>query len=358
MLIDEWQLVPAVWDRVRRAVDEDRAAGRFLLTGSAGVGAGVRIDSGAGRIVTLTLRPLSFAERGLHEPSVSLQGLLHGAADIRGESEVDLRTYAEEILRSGFPGIRGLAGRARDVQLDGYLARVVDRELAEAGVEVRRPAALRAWLSAYAAATATTTDYAKSLSAATPAEGEEPVRQTAAAYREHLTRLFLLDPVQAWTPAFNPLKRLAASPKHHLVDPALAPRLVGVRIDGLLRGDGQRVGAGSGTWLGALFESLATQAVRVHATAAGARVGHLRTRGGEHEVNLIVERGEHSVVAVEVKLGPAQRPGRPSPERAGAGARLPADRPRDHQHPHVCLPAAGWCRDRAAGVTWTVSASA
>ncbi len=65
------------------------------------------------------------------------------------------------------------------------------------------------------------------------------------------------------------------------------------------------MGAGSGTWLGALFEPLATQAVRVYAAAAGARVGHLRTRGGEHEVDLIVEHGEHSVVAVEVKLGPA-----------------------------------------------------
>ena len=35
ILIDEWQRVPAVFDRVRRAVDAGAAGGTFLLTGSA-----------------------------------------------------------------------------------------------------------------------------------------------------------------------------------------------------------------------------------------------------------------------------------------------------------------------------------
>ncbi|MFV0434990.1 MAG: hypothetical protein ACK5LO_13545 [Leucobacter sp.] len=47
--------------------------------------------------------------------------------------------------------------------------------------------------------------------------------------------------VEAWTPAFAPLKRLTLAPKHHLVDPALAARLVGVEVDGLLVGQGERV---------------------------------------------------------------------------------------------------------------------
>ncbi|MDP2350455.1 MAG: AAA family ATPase, partial [Chloroflexota bacterium] len=35
-LIDEWQLVPEVWNQVRRAVDESGGhAGSFILTGSA-----------------------------------------------------------------------------------------------------------------------------------------------------------------------------------------------------------------------------------------------------------------------------------------------------------------------------------
>ena len=34
-LIDEWQLEPAIWNHVRRAVDDRRASGQFILTGSA-----------------------------------------------------------------------------------------------------------------------------------------------------------------------------------------------------------------------------------------------------------------------------------------------------------------------------------
>src|SRR3990170_4565916 len=35
LLLDEWQRVPAVWDAVRRAVDEGALPGQFILTGSA-----------------------------------------------------------------------------------------------------------------------------------------------------------------------------------------------------------------------------------------------------------------------------------------------------------------------------------
>ena len=35
VLIDEWQYLPAVWDKVRRAVDAGASPGQILLTGSA-----------------------------------------------------------------------------------------------------------------------------------------------------------------------------------------------------------------------------------------------------------------------------------------------------------------------------------
>jgi uncharacterized protein len=140
VLIDEWQLEPAVWDRVRTAVDEDNTGGRFLLAGSAGVAPGVRIHSGAGRIVSIPLRPLSFSERGMVEPTVSLRELLAGdQPDVSRHSPIDLSTYTDEILRSGFPGIRTLPERARQFQLDSYITRIVERELPENGVIVRRP---------------------------------------------------------------------------------------------------------------------------------------------------------------------------------------------------------------------------
>ncbi|MGA7703738.1 MAG: DUF4143 domain-containing protein [Solirubrobacteraceae bacterium] len=303
VLIDEWQLEPRVWDRVRRAVDDDPTGGRFLLAGSAGVAPGVRIHSGAGRIVSMAMRPMAYSERGEHRPTVSLRHLLSGESkEIGGTSDIDVAGYADEILRSGFPGIRDLPERARALQLDSYVARIVERELPENGVSVRRPAALRAWLSAYAAATATNAAYSTILDAATPGEGDKPARQTAAAYREHLQRIFVLDPLEAWIPTFAPLRRLTHTPKHHLVDPAIAARLVGIDKAGLLRGQGNRVVARTGTWLGALFESLVAQSVRVYAGAATARVGHLRTKNGDHEIDLIVEGENRSCVAIEAKL--------------------------------------------------------
>jgi hypothetical protein len=306
VLIDEWQLTPSVWDRVRRAVDDDPTGGRFLLTGSAGVAPGVRIHSGAGRIVSMAMRPMAFSERGVCHPTVSLRALLHGESpEILGTADVDTPTYTDEILRSGFPGIRDLPERARHLQLDSYIARILERELPENGVSVRRPGALRAWLSAYAAATATNAAYSTILDAATPGEGEKPARQTAAAYREHLQRIFVLDPLPAWIPAFAPLKRLTYTPKHHLVDPAIAARLVGIDKAGLLRGEGSRASAVTGTWLGALFESLVTQSVRVYASAVAARVGHLRTKNGDHEIDVIVEGENRSCVAIEAKLSNA-----------------------------------------------------
>ena len=303
VLVDEWQLVPPVWDRVRHAVDDGPAGGRFILTGSAGPAPGVRLHSGAGRIVSLPMRPLAMSERDLVEPTVSLRALLAGAAGtVGGRSDVDLATYTEEILRSGFPGIRDLPSRARQVQLDSYLARIVDRELPEAGIAVRRPRALRAWLAAYGAATATDAAWSAILDAATAGDVDKPARQTVDVYREHLERIFVLDPLPAWAPTFAPLKRLTRTPKHHLVDPALAARLVGVGAPALLRGEGTRVTARPGSWLGALFESLVTQSVRVYATAADAQVGHLRTKSTDREVDLVVEGADRQVVAIEVKL--------------------------------------------------------
>lgn len=303
VLIDEWQLEPRVWDRVRRAVDDGSIGGRFLLAGSAGVAPGIRIHSGAGRIVSIAMRPMSLSERGVTMPTVSLSALLAGdSQEIAGTSEFDVARYTEEILRSGFPGIRDLPERARQLQLDSYVVRIVERELPENGVSVRRPSALRAWLAAYAAATATSASYSTILDAATPGDADKPARQTAAAYREHLRRIFVLDPLDAWIPSFSPLKRLTYTPKHHLVDPALAARLMGIDKTGLLRGEGGRVSTATGTWLGALFESLVTQSVRVYADAAAATVGHLRTKNGDHEVDLIVEGQSRSCIAIEAKL--------------------------------------------------------
>lgn len=303
VLIDEWQLYPPVWDRVRRAID-DKAGKVFLLTGSSTAPESARIHSGAGRILGLHMRPLTIVERGIETSTVSIAALLAGEQpEVTGQTEVALPDYVDEIYRSGFPGIRDLPEPLRAKQLPSYLARLISHELPEAGLLVRRPDSLRRWLMAYAAATSSNAGYTTILDAATAGEAEKPARSTVDGFRDFLTRLFILDPLPAWSPAFSPLKRLTFAAKHHLVDPALAATLLGIRKDAVLRGEGSKIlPPSAGTWMGALFESLVTQSVRVYAEAAEGTVGHLRTKNTEHEIDLIIERPDGGVVALEVKL--------------------------------------------------------
>jgi predicted AAA+ superfamily ATPase len=304
ILLDEWQRVPEVWDVVRRAVDEDPRPNRFLLTGSA-TPTSPPTHSGAGRIVRLRLRPLSLVERGLESPSVSLRQLLSGGTTpIEGETSVQLSQYVEEIVASGFPAIRPLPGRARRAQLDGYIARIVDRDFDEMGQPVRKPETLRRWMTAYAAATSTTATIERIRRAATGGEGDKPARTTVTSYRDTLHKLWILDPVPAWIPIRNYFSRLGHPDKHHLADPALAAVLLGAQEGFLLEGAEVSVPLPrDGTLLGHLSESLVTQSVRVYAQAAEANVAHLRTKGGRHEVDLIVERPDQCVLAIEIKLG-------------------------------------------------------
>lgn len=303
ILIDEWQRVPESWDLVRRAVDEEPTPGRFLLTGSA-TPTQKPTHSGAGRIVTVRMRPLTLAERGLAAPTVSLAALLTGKeSELQGKTHLVLSDYADEIVASGFPGLRLLEGRPLREQLNGYLRRIVEVDFHQLGHSVRKPSTLRRWMTAYAAATSTTASYETIRDAATSGDGDKPSYNATRPYREILEQLWIIDQVPAWIPSRNPLSQLTQSPKHHLADPALSARLIGIGTGALLEGDapGPQVPR-DGTLLGHLFESLVTLSVRVYAEASEARVRHLRTRGGRHEIDLIVERDDNRIVALEVKL--------------------------------------------------------
>ena len=306
VLIDEWQLVPAVWDFVRREVDRDRTPGKYILTGSATPSKKARIHSGAGRILRVMMRPMTLPERQVSEPTISFSSLLAGGRPtVNGHTEIGLSGYVDEILASGFPGIRQDPPRLRARQLDSYITTVLDRDIPELGTNVRRPRALRAWLTAYAAATATTSSYGAILDAATPGDADKISRPTADVYREALEQTWLLDSLPAWIPALNSRTRLGQAPKHHLVDPALAARLLGATRQSLIEDTDTTPIPREGPLLGALFESLVALTVRVFAEPSGAVASHCRTKNGDHEIDLIIERDDHKVLAIEVKLSAA-----------------------------------------------------
>ena len=310
VLIDEWQRVPAVWDAVRRAVDRGVGPGSFLLTGSA-TPPNAPTHSGAGRIVSVRMRPMTMSERGIGTPLVSVSSLLSGTRDeLSGSTDITLTDYVREIVRSGFPGIRVLSGRALRRQLDGYVGRIIDTDFEEQGHPVRRPEILSAWITAYAAATATTASFETIRDAATGGQGEKPAKTTTQPYRDVLQKLWVLDPVLPWLPSRNMLKRLGQSPKHHLAEPALAVRALGLDEEALLSGNEPATQVPKdGTLLGNLFESLVSLCVRVYAQASEAHLRHFRLHGGRREIDLVIERSDRKVVAMEVKLSGAVHDG-------------------------------------------------
>lgn len=301
VLVDEWLQVPEVWNVVRTAVDEERVPGRFILTGSASPARDAKIHSGAGHILPISMRPLSLYERKLCQPTVSFAELLQGSQpQISGSSPLRPKDYIKEIVASGFPGIRQSPPENRQQQLEAYIDLAVERDLPKLGYTVRKPHVLRSWLSAYAAATATAVSFADILAAATTGEPKKPTRTTILSYREMLTRILLLDPLPAWAHARSPLPQVIKAAKHHLVDPALAAALIGVNAKSLLSGKASKIE--DRTLAEALFESLVTLSVRVLAQHAGAKVYHLRTFGSEQEVDLIVEKPDGSILAIDTKL--------------------------------------------------------
>lgn len=239
---------------------------------------------------------MAFFERRLAAPSVMDCDLLVGDAQFTGTTDAGLTDYLREITASGFPGIRQITDEAtRDDLLDGYLRRVIDRDLPDHGLSVRRPETLRRWLAAYAAATSTTTAYSRILDSTTAGDGSQPAKTTTISYRDHLAAIWMLDPVPGWSPPLSPFTRLQQAPKHHLADPALAARLLRLTPANMVRGRGAALA-------GPLFEALVTLTLRVAAQTHRADLGHLRTRNGDHEVDLVLEGRDGRLVAVEVKL--------------------------------------------------------
>jgi len=304
LLVDEWPRVPESWDLVRRAVDDGAPPGRFLLTGSATVPKGVSVHSGAGRIIRMRMRPMTLAERGVGHPTVSVKEVLTGQDSVGGHTDVRLADYTHEIVASGFPGIRTEPDMIRRMLLDSYLDDLVQREFPEQGYPVRKPAVLRAWLAAYAAATASTASYSAILDASTPGETDKPAKTTTMAYRDALSQLWMLDLLEPWRPTGTRLQSLGQAPKHFLADPALACRLLNVSEHQLLQGDqgSRETTLGDATLLGALFEHLSVLCVRVYAQASDASVFHMRTHRGEHEVDMILQTEDGKILPVEVKL--------------------------------------------------------
>lgn len=107
-LIDKWQEEPTLWNDVRRAVDDRRATGQFILAGSSVPRDDARRHSGAGRFIHVRMRPMTLAEVGLSSGRVSLAAVLAGEGVAAPDPGLSVGDLAERIVTGGWPGNLGL----------------------------------------------------------------------------------------------------------------------------------------------------------------------------------------------------------------------------------------------------------
>jgi uncharacterized protein len=107
-LIDEWQLVPGIWNQVRVWVnDHPHEPGAFILTGSAVPADDETRNVGVLRFTRMQLRPMSLLESGHSTGAVSLTALLDGDAPRSADPGIDIHQLADRIAAGGWPGLLG-----------------------------------------------------------------------------------------------------------------------------------------------------------------------------------------------------------------------------------------------------------
>ncbi|GHU55218.1 ATPase AAA [Spirochaetia bacterium] len=291
-LIDEWQEYPQIWNYVRRAVDDRKKKGQFILTGSANPEERVRLHSGAGRFSIIKMRPMSLFEKGWSTGEVSLARLVKGTAPKSEQVEFDLKTLAERITLGGWPSLIGAGAREALRFMQDYITLMAEVDISRVGSKKRDPQRVLRLLQSLARNISTEASVT-SLAKDTGGSDVKITDETITDYLEALERLMTVEQLPAWGPHIRSADTLRKAPKRHFVDPSLAVGALGLSTDKLL---------GDLNYFGFLFESLAIRDIRIYADMNDGKVFHYRD-SRNMEVDAIVEYPDSTWAAFEVKMG-------------------------------------------------------
>ena len=290
-LIAEWQTEPDIWNHVGRAVDDRRAPGQFILTGSSVPAHDMARHTGTGRLTRLRMRPLSLFEAGLSSGQVSLRALLDGEPQGSDPSTVTVPEVAELVCRGGWPGNVGRPSGGTLRRNRVYLGEIRRADISRVSGRRRDPAKVGRLMRSLARNVATPASLATLVKDGRGRPTMKP--DTASEYLEALERLMIVEDLPAWTPHLRSRTRLRTKPARHFVDPSLAVAA--------LRATPQRL-MDDLELFGLLFRSLVVRDLRVYAQAAEAEVYHYREKAGL-EVDAVVETDDGRWAAFEVELG-------------------------------------------------------
>lgn len=300
-LIDEWQVVPPLWDAVRFEVDHRCSVGQFILTGSAvPVQRDEIIHTGTGRIVSMVMRPMSLYESGDSTGEVSLQDLFEQPVQLAARANLTIDSLAFVLCRGGWPfAIDMRSQRSALRQATIYYQGVVGSGTGE-GSDVSRADNVRRdpervkrlmrSLSRHQGTQASLATIYQDLQGNVDGSLNE---DTIASYIKALKRIFVVEDMPAWNPNLRSKTAVRTSDTRYFVDPSIAVAALGIGPKDLIN---------DLETFGLLYETMAVRDLRVYAEALDGMVYHYRDKNNlECDAVIHLRNGHYGLV--EIKLG-------------------------------------------------------
>ncbi len=299
-LIDEWQIVPSIWDSVRHECDRGRGPGNFILTGSTTLRKEIAdrqiYHSGAGRIARLKMETMSLYESGDSTGDVSITDMLENKDISKNIGEVELKYLANLIIRGGWPA--SLKAKEENYPLipKSYIDSILNVELDD-DEKARDKNKMNMLLKSLARNESTTCSNKTLIKDIEEYETGNDIltsRTTLLDYLDFLERLHLIDNQESYSSNYRSPERVGKSVKRHLVDPSLACSLLNLNIDKLMK---------DLNTFGFLFEALVERDLRIYMDYLDGKLYHFRDNVSGLEVDSILEFEDGEYAAVEIKLG-------------------------------------------------------
>lgn len=299
-LIDEWQVVPEIWDAVRNECDSDHGKGKFILTGSTSLkkkrGEQKVYHTGTGRIAPLRMQPMSLFESSDSTGEASLLGMLQGEIQEGFVRKVELDELAKLVIRGGWPENIDMADEDIGVIPESYIEAIVTKDMHERQTRKRSPEKMRMLLRSLARHEASIAGDKTLVKDIEDYEnGDELIesRATVADYTGVLDSLFMIANQEAYSVHYRSSSRIGKSAKRHLVDPSLSCASLHLTVNKLLNDH---------ETFGLMFEAMVERDLRIYADYLEGHLYHFRDNTSGDKVDAIIEFKDGDYAAFEIKL--------------------------------------------------------
>lgn len=295
-LIDEWQIIPQIWDAIRFDVDHRGEEGLYVLTGSAVPASTENIHhAGTGRFAWITMRTMTLWESGESTGEVSLAELFRGNPDIAGFNKLKIEDIAYVVCRGGWPSSVSKNRRAALRQAYDYYDAVVKTDISRVDEVSRNSERTKLLLRSYARSQGGQVSIGAIRQDMMANDDETLADKTVQSYIGALKKIFVIEDMPAWNPNLRSKTAIRSADTRYFVDPSIAVAALGLGPEDLVN---------DLETFGLLFETLCVRDLRVYADALDGMVYHYRDKNGL-ECDAVIHLRNGAYGLVEIKLGGA-----------------------------------------------------